>query len=72
MATENIHPPEELRGQQPESKRKLLCMAVFMSIERGGDFDDALAKGKVIPSAERNTMWSRDADVSQIRWPDQP
>jgi hypothetical protein len=44
-------------------------MAVFMSIEGGGDSGDALAKGKVISSAERNTMWSRDADVSQIRKP---
>lgn len=70
MAAETIHPSEELRGPSDQNpKRTLLYVAEVLSIERGGNSAMHSRKAKPVPSAERNTMWSRDADVTQTRRP---
>jgi hypothetical protein len=55
MATENIHPSEELRGiLQQTTKRKLLYTAAILSIEEEVALVKHLQKAKVISSAEEH------------------
>jgi hypothetical protein len=61
MVTEIIHPSEELlRGSATNNQEKLI---VWQQCCRSAE-EALLQKAKLISSAERNTMWSRDADVA--------
>jgi hypothetical protein len=55
MATEYLHPSEELRGVlQQTTKRKLLYTVAMLSIEEEATLVNYLRKAKVISSAEEH------------------